>query len=279
MSIFAGTTEKASRLVSWQVITAILGAVILHLALAGYFLLPKERNNNVPIQASPQVFEVSVVAAPKSEQSALPVGPKQQESAPMKQQRSTPETTKIEPLVKPIIESKSDFTIKDKPIKPSPSKPLKKPAEKKTDIAPKSQPNNTAATGASEQYVEQTSAPAALPVKAAKVASGPVKGALSEQESSAKQLWQSALQVHLERKKRYPRMAKLRGQQGIPWVSFTMDREGNVLEVALFKPSGIAALDQEVIELVRRAEPLPAPPKAVTGNPISMAVPVAFFIH
>lgn len=74
-------------------------------------------------------------------------------------------------------------------------------------------------------------------------------------------------------------MAKLRGQQGIPWVSFTMDREGNVLDVTLFKPSGIATLDQEVIELVRRAEPLPAPPNTVTGDPISMAVPVAFFIH
>nr|WP_269435127.1 TonB family protein [Pseudoalteromonas sp. NGC95] len=197
----------------------------------------------------------------------------------MKQQHSEPETTKIEPLVKPIIESKSDFTIKDKTIKPAPSKPLKKSTEKKTNVASESQPNNTTATGASEEYVEQTSAPAALPVKEAKVASGPVKGALSEQESLAKQLWQSALQVHLERKKRYPRMAKLRGQQGIPWVSFTMDRKGNVLDVTLFKPSGIAALDQEVIELVRRAEPLPAPPKAVTGNPISMAVPVSFFIH
>lgn len=279
MSMFTGTTEKASRLVSWQVIIAILGAVILHFAIAGYFLLPKEHNNNVPIQASPQVFEVSIVAAPKSEQLALPVGPKQQESTPMKQQRSEPETTKIEPLVKPIIESKSDFTIKDKLIKPAPSKPLKRTTEKKIDVVPKSQPNSTTATGASEQYVDQTSAPAALPVKEAKVASGPVKGALSEHESSAKQLWQSALQLHLERKKRYPRMAKLRGQQGIPWVSFTMDREGNVLDVTLFKPSGIATLDQEVIELVRRAEPLPAPPNTVTGDPISMAVPVAFFIH
>lgn len=277
--MLAGNVVNNHRLVSWQVMAAIVAAMFLHCAIASYFLFPKDHNNLVPVQASPQVFEISVVAAPKSDPSALPVGPKQQESAPIKQQRSEPNTTSVEPLVKPISPNKSDFTIKDKALEPVLNKPLKEPIKEKSDVKPDPQPENSKTEGASEQYVEQTSAPVALQVKEAQVASGPVKGALSEQASSAKQLWQSTLQTHLERKKRYPRMAKLRRQQGIPWVSFTIDREGNVLDVTLFKASGIAALDEEVIELVRRAEPLPAPPKEVTGNPISMAVPVAFFIH
>ncbi|CAM4401951.1 energy transducer TonB [Pseudoalteromonas ostreae] len=280
MSLFVGNELSAPRIVNWHVVGAFFIAAMIHAAIAGYFLMPTEHNNIVPMQASPQVFEVNIVAAPKAEPSALPVGPTQQESAPVKQQVSKPATTIDKPLVKPLLESKSDFTISDKQPEPAPSKPLEKSnQQQEQDPQPTPLPDNTSITGASEHLVEQSSAPLAIPVKESTVASGPIKGALSEQQSTAKQVWQSAIQIHLERKKRYPRMAKLRRQQGVPWVSFTIDRAGNVLDVTLFKASGIAALDNEVIELVRRAEPLPVPPEEVTGNPIKMAVPVAFFIH
>lgn len=280
MSLFVGNELSAPRIVNWHAVGAVFIAAILHAAIAGYFLMPTQHNNTVPQQASPLVYEISMVAAPKSEPVALPVGPKQQQSAPVMQQANEAKATQAKPVIEPLLESKSDFTISKAQPAPSTSKPLEKPNEKKQQpTKPTPRTENTKIEGASEHLVEQNSAPEAIPVKEAEVASGPIKGALSEQQSAAKQLWQSILQRHLERKKRYPRMAKLRRQQGVPWVSFTMDREGQVLEVSLYKASGIAALDKEVIELVKRAEPLPVPPKEVTGNPIKMAVPVAFFIH
>lgn len=279
--MLAGSDIQPRALVSWQAVVAIITAIFLHGVIASYFLLPAQKNNSIPIQASPQVFEINFIAAPKAEPTALPDGPKQQESAPARQQTAEPESQLPEPKVKPIVESKSDFTIDDKKPEPKKSKAEEKPIKKKeeTNPEPEPTPQDTPIEGNSEQLIEKTSAPAALPVRQAEVASGPTKGRLSEQESSARQLWQSILQVHLERKKRYPRMAKLKHQQGVPWVSFTMDREGNVISVSLYKASGIAALDKEVIDLVKRAEPLPIPPTEVKGNPLTMAVPVAFFIQ
>lgn len=279
--MLAGSDIQPRALVSWQAVVAIITAIFLHGVIASYFLLPAQKNNSIPTQASPQVFEINIIAAPKAEPTALPEGPKQQESAPAKRQTAEPETQLAEPKVKPIVESKSDFTIVDKKPKPIKSKPEEKPIKKKSEAKPLPEPvsQDTPIEGNSEQLIEKTSAPAALPVRQAEIASGPTKGKLSEQESTARQLWQSILQAHLEKRKRYPRMAKLKRQQGVPWVTFTMDRKGNVMDVSLFKASGIAALDKEVIDLVKRAEPLPIPPTEVKGNPLTMAVPVAFFIQ
>jgi protein TonB len=71
----------------------------------------------------------------------------------------------------------------------------------------------------------------------------------------------------------------MRLQQGVPWVRFTMNRQGKVLNAELYRASGHTALDREVVALVKRAEPLPPPPDDVTGDPLTMAVPVAFFIR
>jgi hypothetical protein len=40
-----------------------------------------------------------------------------------------------------------------------------------------------------------------------------------------------------------------------------------------------AALDQETLALVRRAQPFPAPPAAMPGAQIDLAVPIRFNMH
>jgi protein TonB len=72
--------------------------------------------------------------------------------------------------------------------------------------------------------------------------------------------WQSKLMAHLERRKRYPRGARSRGEQGIVRVRFRIDESGNVLSVSLSASSGFPDLDNEILSLVRRASPVPAPP-------------------
>ena len=42
------------------------------------------------------------------------------------------------------------------------------------------------------------------------------------------------------------------------------------------KSSGSAALDQEMLDLVRRAQPFPAPPAAMLGAQIDLTVPIRF---
>ncbi|XKH37828.1 energy transducer TonB [Azospirillum doebereinerae] len=82
----------------------------------------------------------------------------------------------------------------------------------------------------------------------------------------------------MERHKRYPRSAQARRQEGVSQVRFTIDRQGNVLSVQLDKTSGHGVLDEETVEMVRRASPLPAPPDDMAQDRIELVVPVQFFL-
>lgn len=79
--------------------------------------------------------------------------------------------------------------------------------------------------------------------------------------------------------KRYPVAAERRGQQGVPYVRFVMDRSGRVLSSRLERSSGVSALDREAVDLPRRAQPLPAAPADVAGDTIEMVVPIEFFLR
>ncbi len=85
--------------------------------------------------------------------------------------------------------------------------------------------------------------------------------------------WQSSLMAHLERRKRYPSGAMSRGERGTVYVRFSIDGAGNVLSAALARSSGFSELDQEVLSLVRRASPVPAPPP---GANRTITAPVRF---
>ncbi|CDG41160.1 MULTISPECIES: energy transducer TonB family protein [Asaia] len=106
------------------------------------------------------------------------------------------------------------------------------------------------------------------------------KGAPSTREmSQAKASWQGSLLARLERFKRYPAQAQAEHQEGTVMLRFTMDRKGHVLSASLVRPTGYAMLDDETLALVRRAEPLPAPPDTISGATLSLTVPVEFYME
>jgi protein TonB len=84
---------------------------------------------------------------------------------------------------------------------------------------------------------------------------------------------------HLNRYKRYPAAARMRHQEGIVSLRFTMDRSGHVLSYEIAKTSGSDALDREAQELLRRAQPLPAIPIAFARDTLDLVVPVEFFLN
>ena len=116
------------------------------------------------------------------------------------------------------------------------------------------------------------------PVPTASVAAPPPSiGRLTP--SNAAVTWQGLLLARLQQAKRYPLPAQARRQQGVALLHFTMDRDGNVLTAEIRKSSGYDLLDQESLDLVRRAQPLPRPPADVTGDPIDLVVPVEFHLY
>jgi periplasmic protein TonB len=92
-------------------------------------------------------------------------------------------------------------------------------------------------------------------------------------EASAR-AYNALLFGHIQRFKRYP--ASARGASGTVMVRFELNRAGGVIGSAVTKSSGNAALDQEALDLLRRASPFPPFPAAKSGEKDSYIAPVNF---
>jgi len=92
----------------------------------------------------------------------------------------------------------------------------------------------------------------------------------------AKAAWERALVSHLNRFKRYPDAARARSSQGDVAVQFTIDRTGGVIASRVVRSSGSSALDEEALAVLRRANPLPAPPGHVDGTTFDLTLPIQF---
>jgi periplasmic protein TonB len=91
--------------------------------------------------------------------------------------------------------------------------------------------------------------------------------------------FQSLLVAHLQRHKHYPRAAQARRQQGVAQLRFVMDRQGHVLKRALASSSGVAVLDEEVLAMIERAQPLPPIPPDLPDDRMEFVVPIQFMLR
>jgi protein TonB len=91
--------------------------------------------------------------------------------------------------------------------------------------------------------------------------------------------WQADLVRHLQQYKRYPSGAQGKREQGVVLLSFSVDRNGRVLAHRIVQSSGHADLDQEVMEMIVRAQPLPAFPPSMTQSELDLTVPIRFSLR
>jgi protein TonB len=197
------------------------------------------------------VMDVSLVAAsPPVPQRDTPPGPEQEE------QRPTPKLV-LDKL--PFIPA---LTV---PVKAEVVVPLKE--EQREEDKPDA-----------NRRVEVTTAPTGVPAPTALDATAPTVGRSANPPSNAEQAWEGLVLAQLERNKRYPSEAQRAGMEDAVLVRLTMDRKGKVLDARIRRSKGYGPLDGEVLSLVRRASPLPAPPKEIEDDPVILTVPVEFFI-
>ncbi len=114
----------------------------------------------------------------------------------------------------------------------------------------------------------------AVPTPQAAPVSPPVAPAAAQAGEAS---YHAQVLARLREARRYPTAARARRQEGVAQVRFTLDGRGRVLEAALARSSGHAALDREALDTVRRAEPLPAPP-AGSELPLALVVDIDFFL-
>jgi len=91
--------------------------------------------------------------------------------------------------------------------------------------------------------------------------------------------WESLLLKHLQEFKNYPSAARKRNEQGVVLLAFSIDRNGHVTSRHIVQGTGYAALDDEAMALVQRAQPMPAFPPSMTEAELSVTVPIRFSLR
>jgi protein TonB len=82
----------------------------------------------------------------------------------------------------------------------------------------------------------------------------------------------------LAKHKKYPDEAHKKKQEGTVLVAFVLARDGTVLEARIERSSGFPLIDQAVLDMMRRASPVPPVPASYTGERLGIAMPVRFTI-
>lgn len=188
--------------------------------------------------------------------------------------KPAPEKPKVAAAVEKPKEKPKD---KPKPEKAK-AKPQEKPPEKPRPLAKPAPERAPAVPQTAPPQPAQQAAATAAPVQQADAAAAPSAADLARR-ATAKANWEGLLLAHLEKHKRYPKSAKRRNQQGTCFLHIRMDRSGNVLSYELKRSSGVETLDEEVLRMIERAQPLPPLPPEMTAAVFDFVVPVAFTLH
>lgn len=257
-------------IIRWVI--AFITVIALHIGLAALLLINWAPNRPQEIGAAVMIELAPFAESPNNTPSENPAAVTQEASNPTPvEPEPEPEPIK-EPEPEPPVEAPKPKVVihKQKPVKKVVKKPIKKPIEKpieKTkevtnDTKPKAEVSSQAST-TSNKVSERTAAPVTT---------------ASNKPSIAQKNWQSSLMNRLLKYKRYPNRARFKRQEGVVHVEFTINMQGNVLNKKIVKSSGHALLDQEVLNLIDRAQPLPTPPADVLKGKISIniTVPISF---
>ena len=94
--------------------------------------------------------------------------------------------------------------------------------------------------------------------------------------SSATKSYYSMLASKLARYKRYPSAARRRNEQGTPVLFFVVARDGSVTQASIRTSSGFQRLDDAVLDMLKRATPLPAFTDEMTEQQLTITIPVEF---
>jgi len=76
----------------------------------------------------------------------------------------------------------------------------------------------------------------------------------------------------------YPKIAKRRGIEGQPVISFTLDRGGRLIKVQLVSSSGFQLLDNAALNAVKHAAPFPEIPSQLNLDSLQFKLPISFIL-
>lgn len=241
----------------WAV--AAIAALALHLGAVG---IASFSGGDDEDDVGAQGIEIGLeLTAPRGDVTDLPVGPDSEASAASTAQ----------------VEQKPSETESDRPKEiPHESDDPDRLVTTTTQAKPEKDAEKTpVATAASQESVasEASATPTSENLREAEKSVTTAPGT-AEAANRVRATWRKELAAQLKRHLRYPaERAKLAASVVI---TFTIDRAGHLLSSAVAKTSGDSAFDAAALEMLKRADPLPAPP-AIEPD-LTFTMPVDFTI-
>lgn len=149
--------------------------------------------------------------------------------------------------------------------RPVPPQPLAEPTPVAIEV-----PIAPAAVTAPAVSQVAVATPAANPVSAPPASVDPAR---ARDERAA---YVRALMAALIAQRTYPAEARRQRARGVVSVRFTLDRQGHVLASSIARSPGHAILEQAALDVLRRADPLPAIPDALGVDRLTVTVPIEY---
>ena len=97
-----------------------------------------------------------------------------------------------------------------------------------------------------------------------------------EQVTQHIESYSSLLANAIAKYKQYPKIAQMRGWQGTVVADLEIDTKGAVISIKIKKSSTYEVLDNEALEMIKKASPFPAPPESLRGKNFNVLVPISF---
>ena len=239
---------KNSSLNKSTIVWAVICSILLHILF--FAVVPNFKFDT--IKKIPDQLTVELVQPKPPEPTAQPELPK-----PVEQIKPTPEPIKPLPKKEPKLEPTPAQNIK-----PAPTQAERLPLE------PPAPPSVITAAPKIDAPPTITVPPPPEPPKKIEPSQDDINAALGQ--------YSSTLGRAIAKHKSYPKIAQMRGWQGDCLLDLKLDGNGNVLSASVKESSGHEALDNQALEMARKAAPFPAPPEVLRDRSFNLTVPVSF---
>jgi protein TonB len=247
----------------WSFAAAIVVAAHFGLA-AGYVLFDLSEPEGA-VSSPAVIVDLAPIPLAPSTQLDLAPGPEMVEAQPTPKPPPQIKPEVVEPI--PKFEAPSEVTL---PL------PEPKAAEERPKEEPDTQMSDTQRVDQNAPAPRTTAAPRSEQRTAARPAA-PSPGSAASRAAMAS--WRDLVVARLQQAKRYPSSAESRHEQGVVTLAFSVDRHGHVLSRSIARSSGSSSLDQEVLAMILRAQPLPPFPPAMTQASMQLTVPIRFSLR
>jgi periplasmic protein TonB len=247
----------------WRLWTiAATAAVALHVggaALALTHLRPDGDSDGL----SANVGNIDIeLTSPVVEETDLPAGPDADASV------ASPALAEQKAEVKPIDTPKETLTETENPDRVVTQNEQTKP----TDDDPKVEKVQTAAS--QESVAQEASARQRLAdAREGDVAAAPNIG-IGKDNQKLTGKWDKQISAYFELHKRYPKVERTKAAK--VKVNLVLNRLGHVVSLAILESSGDPLFDEAALDMIRRSDPVPRPPAALTDDTFSRSLEVEF---